>query len=76
MTSALSWLAYLAADLIHRIFDQRTSIGMRGPIYAAYNRLMTWSVALQGAGTGVTIPVEITVADFRRARFLLPDGEG
>lgn len=49
---AAAWTLYLVGDLICRIFDDWTRIGLRGPLYGLYNGAMTLSVKLQGDGPG------------------------
>ena len=43
---AVAWLLYWLGDAVERIFVRR------GLFYPAYNRLMTWSLDVQGDGPG------------------------
>ena len=43
---------YLLGDLVWRVFDRWTSIGMNKPIDRLYSCLMGWSDRVQGAGPG------------------------
>lgn len=49
---ALAWALFLIGDLVWRVFDVWTGIGMHWPIYRTYSTLMTWSGEAQGSGRG------------------------
>jgi len=57
MRTLVAWLLYWMGDAIWRVFDQWLPwIGLRGPLYTAYNSLMCGSEAIQGDGAGPWFP--------------------
>ena len=52
MRVLVAFALYLLGDVVWRVFDCWTAVGMRGPIYRAYSALMDWSDKVQGDGQG------------------------